>query len=52
MKGDVGAFLIGILYLAALFLLVRPGSGGSTLVENVSNGLTNLIGAATGGGSW
>jgi hypothetical protein len=51
-KGTVGAFLIAIVYLAALFLLVRPGSSGPTLVENVSNGITGLINAGTGGGGW
>jgi hypothetical protein len=52
MKGEAVAFLIGVLYLAALFVLVRPQSQGPALVENVSNGLTNLITAATGGGTW
>lgn len=52
MKGEVvGAFVV-VLYLAALFVLVRPGSQGPTLINNVSGGLTNLIKAATGGGSW
>ena len=44
--------IVGIVYLAALFVMVRPGSNGPTLVTNVSNGLTNLITAATGGGTW
>ena len=45
-------FIVGIIYLAILFVLVRPNSQGPTLVSNVSDGLTNLIKAATGGGSW
>jgi hypothetical protein len=49
---DVGTFLIAIVYLAVLFLLVRPGSQGPTLVENVSTGISSLITAGTGGGSW
>lgn len=52
MTKDIGAFLIGVVYLAVLFVLVRPGSQGPTLVTNVSNGLKNLITAGTGGGSW
>jgi hypothetical protein len=52
MGKDIGTFLIGIVYLAVLFLLVRPGSQGPTLVTNVSNGLTGLINAGTGGGGW
>jgi hypothetical protein len=49
---DIGAFLIAVVYLAVLFVLVRPGSQGPTLVSNVSTGLTNLIKAGTGGGTW
>jgi hypothetical protein len=44
--------MVAIVYLAVFFVLVRPGSQGPTLVNNVSTGLTNLIKAATGGGSW
>jgi hypothetical protein len=52
MGKDFGVFLIGIVYLAVLFVLVRPGSQGPKLVSNVSGGLANLIKAATGGGTW
>lgn len=52
MKGEAIAAFVAVVYLAALFVLVRPGSQGPTLVGNVSNGLTNLITAATGGGTW
>lgn len=52
MKGAAGSFLAGIIILAVLFLLVRPGSQGPNLVKTVSNGLQGLIGKATGGGTW
>jgi hypothetical protein len=52
MTKDFGTFLIGIVYLAVLMVLVRPGSQGPTLVSNVSNGLTGLVNAGTGGGTW
>jgi hypothetical protein len=52
MSKDFGTFLIGIVYLAILFLLVRPGSNGPGLIQNVSSGLSNLIQAGTGGGGW
>jgi hypothetical protein len=52
MTKDFGTFLVGIVYLAVLFVLVRPGSQGPTLVTNVSNGLSGLIKAGTGGGTW
>jgi len=49
---SAGIFLVGIIWLAALFLLVRPGTKGPTLVSNVSNGLIGLVNAGTGGGGW
>jgi len=49
---DVGSFLTGIIIIAILFVLVRPGSQGPSLVTNVSGALTGLINAATGGGGW
>jgi hypothetical protein len=52
MGKDLGTFLIAIVYLAILFVLVRPGSAGPTLIKNVSDGLTSLINAGTGGGGW
>lgn len=52
MTKDLGAFLIGIVYLAVLFVLVRPGSQGPTLISNVAGGLTGLVNAGTGGGGW
>ena len=39
-------------YAIVLFLLVRPGSQGPSLVTNVSNGLKGIISAGTGGGTW
>lgn len=51
--GDAfGTFLVGIIYLAVLFVLVRPGSQGPTLISNVANGLSSLVNAGTGGGGW
>lgn len=52
MKGLAGSFLIGIIIIAVLFVLVRPGSKGPHLVNTVSGGLQGLIGKATGGGTW
>jgi len=47
-----GEFLVGILWVSAIFVLVRPGSQGPSLVSAVTGGTTNLVKAATGGGSW
>ena len=52
MSRDVGSFLTGIIIIAVLFVLVRPGSQGPNLVKTVSSGLTSLLSAATGGGTW
>lgn len=52
MKGIAASFLTGIVVIAVLFVLVRPGSQGPKLITNVSSGLKGLITAATGGGTW
>lgn len=52
MGKDVGTFLVGSVYLAVLFVLVRPGSQGPTLISNVADGFSNILKAGTGGGSW
>lgn len=49
---EASLFLVAVVYLAALFVLVRPGSQGPNLVTQVSNGLSNIIKAGTGGGTW
>jgi hypothetical protein len=49
---DVGSFMTGIIIIAVLFVLVRPGSQGPKLVSGVSSGLSGLVNAATGGGGW
>jgi hypothetical protein len=51
-KGLAGSFLTGIIIIAVLFVLVRPGSKGPGLVTSVSKGLQGLLGKATGGGTW
>lgn len=45
-------WMILLLYVAILFLLVRPGSQGPSLVEAVGSNLRGLVEAATGGGGW
>jgi hypothetical protein len=49
---DFGHFLIIIAWVALFFVLVRPGSQGPSLVQNFTQGVTSLVGAATGGGTW
>ena len=52
MKGIASSLITGVIIIAVLFVLVRPGSKGPTLVSSVSSGVKGLITAATGGGSW
>jgi hypothetical protein len=47
--GDIG---IAIVYLAVIFVLVRPGSQGPGLVKSLGDSFTGALKAATGGGTW
>ena len=46
------SLITGIIIIAILFVLVRPGSQGPSLVSGVSSGLAGLVNSATGGGGW
>lgn len=48
MKGIIGEFLIGVVYLAIIYSLVRPDSPASGVVKTVSNALIGLVGTVTG----
>lgn len=50
--GKVGSFIVIFGYVIVLFVLVRPGSQGPTLATNLADGLSNVIQAGTGGGTW
>lgn len=52
MKGSLGAAVVVIAYVVVLFVLVRPGSQGPAFVTNITGGISNVIRAATGGGTW
>lgn len=45
-------WLVLALYVAIIFLLVRPRSQGPALVDRTFNGITNVIKSVTGGGGW
>jgi hypothetical protein len=47
-----GEWLVLTVYLAMIFVLVRPGSQGPSLVTAIGNTISNVTKAATGGGSW
>jgi hypothetical protein len=47
-KADIGELLIGSVYVAILFSLVRPGAPSSSLIASVSSALIGLVGTVTG----
>lgn len=48
----VADIITGVLVVAGIMVMVRPNSQGPSLVQNSTTGLANVIGAATGGGSF
>jgi hypothetical protein len=48
----VGDIAIALVYLAVIFVLVRPGSQGPKLVKTVTDGFAGALKTATGGGTW
>jgi hypothetical protein len=52
MGGKAFDVIAAIVWVALIFVLVRPGSQGPTFVTAVGDSLKNLLSAATGGGTW
>lgn len=52
MSGKLGSAILIFAYVIVLFVMVRPGSQGPTLVSNFGSGIAKVIGAGTGGGTW
>lgn len=52
MSRTASSAITGIIIIAVIFVLVRPGSQGPSLVSGVSSGLAGLVNSATGGGGW
>lgn len=52
MGGKAFDVIIAIVWVALVFVLVRPGSQGPGLVTSITDGLSGLVGKATGGGTW
>lgn len=46
---DIAAAVITV---AAIFVLVRPGSQGPQFVSSVGNAFSGVLNAATGGANW
>lgn len=48
MEDTLGWIIVGVIYLAILYRLVRPSSQGPVLVQNVGNMLADLVRGVTG----
>ena len=49
---QIGAAVIIFAYVVVLFVLVRPGSQGPKFVKNIGAGVSQVVRAGTGGGTW
>ena len=52
MKGSIGSAIVIFAYVIVLFVLVRPGSQGPAFVKNIGGGVSSVVRAGTGGGTW
>lgn len=52
MGSKLGAAIVIFAYAIVLFLMVRPGSQGPSLVTAIADGTSNVIKSGTGGGTW
>ncbi len=52
MGTKIGAAVVIFAYAIILFLLVRPGSKGPSLVTATGGAVSGVIKAGTGGGTW
>lgn len=48
MEDTLGWIIVGVIYLAILYRLVRPSSDGPKLILNVGNTLADLVRGVTG----
>lgn len=48
MRDQIGVFLVGILYLAILYVLVRPSSKGPTIINNILGTFADLVRGVSG----
>jgi len=46
-KDDVWQFIIGVMILAIIFMVARPGAPAASAITDVSTALANLVKTAT-----
>ena len=52
MSRDIGAFLTGLIIIAVVFTLVRPGSQGPGFVSAIGSAISNMLQAAGTGSTF
>lgn len=48
MRDKISFFIAGVIYVAILYALVRPGSTGTKTIGNIGTALTDLVRGTTG----
>lgn len=48
MKDEIWQFIVGVMIVAVVFMLVRPGSPAAVAIKDVSTALSGLVQTATG----
>ena len=48
MKDKITFVIVGVLYIASIYALVRPGSTGATLVKTVTGTFADLVRGVSG----
>lgn len=52
MPDSVGYFITALIYVALLSVLASPNTNAATAITTLTGALANVVGAATGGGSF
>jgi len=47
MSDNIWQFLIGVMILAVVFMVARPGAPAAAAIEDISTALTNLVKTTT-----
>jgi hypothetical protein len=48
MSDDIWQFLVGVMIVAVVFMLARPGSPAAVAIKDVTTALSGLVQTATG----
>lgn len=48
MSDKIGFFIVAIIYIAILYVLVRPGSNGAQTIQTITSTFADLVRGVTG----